>query len=96
MSVNIRRFSTVDDDFGDRLKSLLAFETAQDDSIDEVVAGILKDVKKRGDAAVLEYTNRFDKTSATHLAELEIGKDELEAAFNRLASRPARSFANGG
>lgn len=81
MSVNIRRFSTVDDDFGDRLKSLLAFETAQDDSIDEVVAGILKDVKKRGDAAVLEYTNRFDKTSATHLAELEIGKDELEAAF---------------
>jgi histidinol dehydrogenase len=81
MSVNIRRFSTVDEDFGDRLKSLLAFETAQDDSIDEVVAGILKDVKKRGDAAVLEYTNRFDKTSATHLAELEIGKDELEAAF---------------
>ncbi|MDZ4141661.1 MAG: histidinol dehydrogenase [Methylotenera sp.] len=79
--MNIRRFSTVDDDFGDRLKSLLAFETAQDDSIDEVVAGILKDVKKRGDAAVLEYTNRFDKTSATHLAELEIGKDELEAAF---------------
>ncbi|PKO53095.1 MAG: histidinol dehydrogenase [Betaproteobacteria bacterium HGW-Betaproteobacteria-20] len=79
--MNIRRFSTVDEDFGDRLKSLLAFETAQDDSIDEVVAGILKDVKKRGDAAVLEYTNRFDKTSATHLAELEIGKDELEAAF---------------
>ena len=63
---------------------MLAFETAQDDSVDEVVAGILKDVKKRGDAAVLEYTNRFDKTSATNLSELEIGKEELLAALNGL------------
>ncbi len=51
MSINIRRFSTSDSDFDAKLQALLAFETAQDDSVDEVVAGILKDVIKRGDAA---------------------------------------------
>lgn len=82
--MDIRRFSTTDIDFDDKLKKLLAFETAQDDSVDEVVASILKDVKKRGDTAVLEYTNRFDKTSADNLAELEIGQPELLAALNGL------------
>src|SRR3989338_2672537 len=82
--MKIRRFSTLDSDFDANLKQLLAFETAQDDSIDVVVANILKDVKKRGDAAVLEYTNRFDKTNANHLSELEIGKAELIAALNGL------------
>jgi histidinol dehydrogenase len=82
--MKIRRFSTADVDFDSNLKALLAFETAQDDSIDEVVGGILKDVKKRGDAAVLEYTNRFDKTSATSLPELEISQTELKAALDGL------------
>ena len=38
MSINIRRFSTSDSDFDAKLQALLAFETAQDDSVDEVVA----------------------------------------------------------
>lgn len=82
--MNIRRFSTKDSDFDKNLKDLLAFETAQDDSIDVVVANILKDVKTRGDTAVLEYTNRFDKTNAHQLSELEIGHAELLAALNSL------------
>ncbi len=82
--IKVRRFSSLDADFDEKLKALLAFETAQDDSIDEVVAGILKDVKKRGDAAVLEYTNRFDRMSATSLTELEISQAELKAALNSL------------
>jgi histidinol dehydrogenase len=82
--MKIRRFSTTDVDFESNLKTLLAFETAQDDSIDEVVASILKDVKKRGDLAVLEYTNRFDKTSANSLPELEISQAELYAALTAL------------
>ncbi|MDI1299157.1 histidinol dehydrogenase [Methylotenera sp.] len=82
--MNIRRFSTTDADFESNLKALLAFETAQDDNIDIVVADILKDVKKRGDAAVLEYTNRFDKTNATSLPELEISQAELTAALDGL------------
>jgi histidinol dehydrogenase len=82
--MNIRRLSTKDQTFDAALKALLAFETAQDDRVDTVVAGILKDVKTRGDAAVLDYTNRFDNTSANSLSELEISKAELQSALNNL------------
>jgi len=82
--MNIKRLNTRDTGFEAELKALLAFETAQDDTIDQVVANILKDVKARGDAAVLEYTNRFDKTNATSLAALEIPQAELHAALNGL------------
>ena len=82
--MKIRRLSTQDKSFDADLKALLAFETAQDDAIDVVVAAILKDVKARGDAAVLEYTNRFDKTNASSLAELEVSQVELQAALKGL------------
>lgn len=82
--MQIKRLNTRDAGFDAELKALLAFETAQDDNIDQVVANILKDVKARGDAAVLEYTNRFDKTNASSLAALEIPQAELHAALNGL------------
>ena len=82
--MKIRRLSTQDQSFDADLKALLAFETAQDDSVDMVVASILKDVKTRGDAAVLEYTNRFDKTNASSIAELEVSHKELRAALDGL------------
>ena len=82
--MKIRRLSTQDKSFDADLKALLAFETAQDDAIDVVVATILKDVKARGDAAVLEYTNRFDKTNASSLTELEVSQVELQTALNGL------------
>ncbi len=82
--MKIRRFSTTDSDFESNLKALLAFESAQDDSIDVVVADILRDVKKRGDSAVLEYTNRFDKANASSIASLEVSQTELKAALDSL------------
>ncbi|WP_029147963.1 histidinol dehydrogenase [Methylophilus sp. 5] len=82
--MKIKRLNTQNADFEAELKALLAFETAQDDSIDQVVANILKDVRTRGDAAVLEYTNRFDKTNAASVAALEIPQAELHAALNGL------------
>ncbi len=82
--MDVRRLSTSDASFDADLKALLAFETAQDDSVDTIVADILKDVKARGDAAVLEYTNRFDQTGASNLPELEISHEELQAALNNL------------
>jgi histidinol dehydrogenase len=84
--MKIKRLSTQSADFQSELKALLAFETAQDDNIDQVVANILKDVKARGDAAVLEYTNRFDKTNADSLTQLEIPQSELQAALDGLPS----------
>ena len=82
--MNIRRLSTKDQTFEADLKALLAFETAQDDSVDTVVTGILKDVKTRGDVAVLEYTNRFDKTNASSVESLEVSQNELRAALDTL------------
>ncbi len=82
--MKIRKLSTQDASFDADLKALLAFETAQDDSVDAVVANILKDVKTRGDAAVLEYTNKFDKTNADSIKSLEVSQKELRAALDGL------------
>lgn len=82
--LNIKRLSSQSADFDAQLKALLAFETAQDDGIDEVVAKILRDVKQRGDEAVLEYTNRFDKTNATSMQQLQLSQADLHQALNAL------------
>lgn len=82
--LNLRKLSTADAGFDSALRQLLAFETAQDDNIDTVVAGILKDVKQRGDAAVLEYTQKFDRLSADSMAALELPQAELQAALHGL------------
>lgn len=84
--VAIKRLNSSDADFSARLDALLAFEAAQDDNIERVVIDILADVKARGDAAVVEYSNRFDRLQAATVADLELPRSELEAA---LASLPA-------
>ena len=90
--MKIRRLSTQDKSFNADLTALLAFETAQDDSVDMVVAGILKDVKTRGDAAVLEYTNKFDKTNANSVAELEVSQAEMRAALDGLQANTSAAL----
>ncbi len=82
--VSIKRLNTAEADFDAHLKALLAFEGAQDEQVDLTVAAILKDVKTRGDAAVVEYTNRFDRLSAPNMAALELPKAELQAALDHL------------
>jgi histidinol dehydrogenase len=82
--INIKRLSSTDTAFKARRDALLAFEGAQDESIDQTVAAILADVKVRGDAAVVEYTNRFDRSNATAMAELELSQDELQKALTGL------------
>ncbi|MBK1680193.1 histidinol dehydrogenase [Rhodocyclus tenuis] len=80
----IKRFSSADADFKARLDALLAFEGAQDDTVDRTVAGILADVKTRGDAAVIDYTNRFDRLSVSGMGELELPASALHAALDGL------------
>ena len=82
--MNIRRFATTDQDFDQKLKALLAFETAQDDSIDNVVADILRNVKQRGDQAVLEYTRKFDRLDVADMQVLELSRAELQQALDSL------------
>ena len=80
----MKHFNTQSPDFQAELKALLAFETAQDPKIDQIVADICADVQKRGDAALIEYTNRFDGTAAQTINDLTLSQADLQAAFERL------------
>lgn len=82
--LNIRRYETQHPNFDAALRQLLAFEGAQDAKIDAVVAEILADVKNRGDAAVLDYTRRFDRLNAAAMAELELPQARLVEALGSL------------
>ncbi|MCM8610608.1 histidinol dehydrogenase [Accumulibacter sp.] len=79
--IAIKRLTSRDSDFRARLDALLAFEAAQDQAVDECVAVILADVKARGDAAVVEYTRRFDGLGVASMDELELSQDELQRAL---------------
>jgi histidinol dehydrogenase len=82
--MQIKRLNSSSADFNEALDKLLAFEDAQDESIHATVSAILADVKKRGDAALLEYTRRFDRTGAATVAELELEKSRLHEALHTL------------
>src|ERR1700731_4433475 len=84
MTINIRKLDSSADAFKAALKSVLAFEASEDEAIERVVAQILVDVKTRGDAAVLDYTRRFDKLEVASVAALELPHAELEAALEGL------------
>ena len=86
--IALKRLASGAPDFEARFAALLAFEGAQDSAVDAAVAGILEDVKRRGDAAVLDYTRRFDRVEAASVAELELTRDEMQRA---LAMLPAAS-----
>jgi histidinol dehydrogenase len=84
MAIKIRKLDSTNPGFDAELRALLAFEASEDDAIERSVASILADVKARGDEAVLDYTNRFDRLGATSVAALELPRDELEAALEAL------------
>jgi histidinol dehydrogenase len=80
----LRRLDTSQPDFDAQFGALLAFETAQDPQIDATVAAIIADVRARGDAAVLEYTRRFDRLTADTPADLELTPEALQRALEAL------------
>lgn len=88
MTIQIRTFDSAQPDFRQQLAHVLAFEATEDEAIDRAAASILAEVRQRGDAAVLEYTNKFDRLQAADVAALEISRAELQAALDGLpASR---------
>ena len=86
MSSQIRRLSTEDANFAEQFRALLAYEEQRDPHVEGAVADIIHAVRKRGDEALLEFTERFDRVKAESAAELEIGQDELKHAFDTLDS----------
>ena len=78
------RLSTTDADFEAQFQKRLHWSADADAAIESRVADILADVQKRGDAAVLEYTQRFDGLSAQSVQQLVLTQAELKAAFDVL------------
>ncbi len=81
----IRKLASTQPGFEQALSALLAREPGEERAIEESVAAILADVRARGDAAVLEYTERFDGLAAAAVAELEIAQADLRRALDRIA-----------
>jgi histidinol dehydrogenase len=80
MSARMRTLRSADAGFDVALAGLLAYPSDTDAAVESAVTAILADVRARGDAAVLDYTRRFDGVDAASVAELEIGAAVLEAA----------------
>lgn len=93
--LEIRRLSSDAPGFERELEALLAFEAAQDASVDVAVAGILDAVRDRGDAALIEFTARFDRWTPGTAAALEVGASQARHALDALGreERAALEFA---
>jgi histidinol dehydrogenase len=84
--MNVRTLDTRNPGFEAEFARLVVVDTAVDKSIERTAEAIVDDVRQRGDAALLEYTNRFDRMSAAAVADLEIAQDDMRAAFEGLPS----------
>ncbi|MEO6824321.1 MAG: histidinol dehydrogenase [Nitrosospira sp.] len=82
--IQIKKLSSSDAGFHAALEKLLAFEDAHDAAVDATVAGILTNIKKCGDEALLEYTRRFDHLDAGSMTELELPRHQLKQVLRTL------------
>jgi histidinol dehydrogenase len=80
-----RRLDTRDPGFEAAFTRLLAFESAQDEGVERATAAILEEVRTRGDAALLELTERFDRWKPANAGELAVAPRVARAALDALA-----------
>ncbi len=91
----IRRLNAADADFARHLDHLLSWESVSDDGVNERVLEIIKAVRERGDAAVVELTQRFDALEVASMADLILPRARLDQALERItpAQREALEIA---
>jgi histidinol dehydrogenase len=88
----IRTLDSSSPQFETQFRELVAPATAFDPEIERQTADIVENVRRRGDAALLEYTKRFDRVSAQSVAELEIPASDLRSAFDALPPEAAAAL----
>ena len=84
-SIAIRRLDAADPDFSRQLDHLLSWESVSDDGVNQRVLDIIKAVRERGDAALVELTQRFDGLEVAAMADLILPRDRLELALERIS-----------
>ena len=82
--MHVLTLSTQDANFDVTLAQRLAFDDTTDAGIQNAVTEIIAAVRARGDAAVIEYTNRFDRVNVAAMSELTLTQDDLKAALDGL------------
>ncbi len=91
--LTMRRLDAADPGFDRVLETLIAFESAQDADVDATVASIITDVRTRGDVAVLEYTQKFDRLNAPSVSALEISIGDMARAYADLPAAPRAALS---
>jgi histidinol dehydrogenase len=90
--MKLRRLDSRAVGFEAELARLTRYEAAQDEAVESAVRAIIADVRARGDAALIEYTRRFDRVETRSAGELEIARAEIDAALAALPARQARAL----
>ncbi len=80
----IQRLSTTGPDFWARLEALITWEGVADETVTSTVREIISQVRQRGDAALLEYTQRFDQLTTAQAADLEVPASRWRQALESL------------
>ncbi len=82
--INIKQLSTTSDAFWQDLNALIAWESVSDDSVFGVVNDIIRQIRKRGDSALIDYTNKFDRMDIQRASELEITRARLKQSYDAI------------
>ncbi|MGB0204208.1 MAG: histidinol dehydrogenase [Neptuniibacter sp.] len=90
--LKIKRLDSKQADFDSQMDQLLAWEAVSDEKVNNIVNEILERVRSEGDAAVVEYTNRFDNTSAQQMSDLEMSKERLQSALDNLPAEQRKAL----
>lgn len=80
----VRRLNAQDTDFNSQLDQLLSWESVSDASVNQRVLDIIDNVRSRGDAALVDYTCRFDGLDVAQMSDLILNRERLELALTRI------------
>ena len=91
-SLSVRRLDAGQSDFHEILTALLDRRMIEDKTVSDTVAEILLQVRTRGDEAVLEYTRRFDRRDVGSVSDLEVSREQMQAALDALDTEQAEAL----
>ncbi len=82
--VSLRRLNSADENFNAQLDQLLAWEQISDQVVENTVREIIAAIRKRGDAALIEYSNQFDRLNAQTMRDLEVPQKQLQQSLDSI------------
>lgn len=93
--MNIKRLKSSQADYQAQMETLLAWEGVSDDKVNSTVRDIIHNIRTRGDDALVEYTNKFDRMNVSSMKDLTFSKAQIETAYNNIpdAQRQALEMA---